>query len=263
MATMKVRTLPSIEKEADEKSNIQPGIQKNDNVELVRIRPDGTSEQTTRDCITGEQRPILELRDVGNRVLKVVFVRSKVGCTLRALLAATIRYATTGGFQRVEIDDDALFPTLNSSICPHRALFRRAFDGKSGIYETYGWKPRVNTIPLVATLYSYTKSNARELHALICEARLLSRMPRAAPTTFLNTISMASFASNDTGRFGSWLNAQSCDIVTHFYNALLVLSADRWRTKIMTRPNVTAFTKTFLQALHEFRMANKCLYKNI
>jgi hypothetical protein len=208
-----------------------------------------TSVETTRDRITGDIQPMLELADLGNHVMCVSFVRSGSTFTLDALLAAAEAYARTHAYKRIQLEDDAFFPTP----CPHRALYRRAFEGKRGIYESKGWIPLASTASLIATIRSYTRAEARDLQGVVRDAcRKRGRGPQSPHTPNLS--------DGDATSFGVWINAQSPPVMRQMYNVLLILSTDRWRTKI---DRLSPVTKAFLRALHELRMANKVLYKDV
>jgi hypothetical protein len=209
------------------------------------------SEETTRDRITGEIKPMLELTDLGNRILCVSFVRPGSAFTLDALLAAAEAYAKAHAYTRIQLEDDAFFPTP----CPHRALYRRAFEGKAGIYETKGWMPLAATGSLIATIRSYTREQARDLQSAVRDAcRKRGRGPQSPHTPNL------SGSGGDATPFGEWIHAQSPSVMRQLYNLLLILSTERWRTKT---DMLSPATKAFLRALHELRMANKVLYKDV
>ena len=195
---------------------------------------------------------MLELMDLGNHVLCVSFVRSG-SCspfTLNALLAAAEAYARAHSYTRIQLEDDAFFPTP----CPHRALYRRAFEGKCGIYESKGWIPLASTVSLIATIRSYTRAQARDLQGVVRDAyRKRGRGPQSPHTPNL------SGSGGDATPFGEWIHAQSPSVMRQMYNLLLILSTERWRTKT---DMLSPATKAFLRALHELRMANKVLYKD-
>ena len=207
------------------------------------------SMETTRDRITGEIKPMLELTDLGNRILCVSFVRPGPLGPLSSLLGAAEEYAKAHGYTRIELEDDAFFPTP----CPHRALYRRAFEGKPGIYESKGWIPQAPTAALIATISTYTVAQARDLQGVIREVcRKRGRGPQSPHTP--NLLS----ASDSNSAFGAWINAQPPAVMRHLYNVLLILSTERWRTKI---DKLTSESKAFLGALHDLMVANKVLYK--
>jgi hypothetical protein len=213
-----------------------------------------SSDETTRDRITGDIKPMLELTDLGNRVLCVSFVRPGTGpaFTLTALLDAAEAWARAHTYTRIELEDDALFPIP----CPHRALYRRAFEGKPGIYESKGWRPLRDTGPFIATIMLYTRAQARELQDIIREVcRKRGRGPQSPHTPNLSTASV-----NDVTPFGVWINSQSPPVMRQLYNVLLILSAGRFKNKI---DKLTLESKAFLEALHGLQMANKVLYKTV
>lgn len=193
------------------------------------------SVETTFDFASMKPEPVLELTDVGDGVLHLSFVRSSPTRSLDFLLQKTLSYAKRNGFRRVELRDDAFFKTSANSSCVHRELFHRAFDGKRGIYESKGWAPARDTGAMIACIHGFTKGAAKELGP------------------FLNTRLLNSFADNDSGSFGAWINAQPCVTLNHFYNTLLALAARP------VLPPVSAGARQFLTALHELRMANNHL----
>jgi hypothetical protein len=185
-----------------------------------------STAETTVDIVTGEQKPLLELTNRGE-VLHVSFVRASGRHRLGSLLNKTLTFAQKHGFRRVELCDDALFAKAGSMGCVHRALFHRAFEGKPGIYESKGWRPLVNTAPLIHRVATYTKALARDL------------MPRQG------------FSANDHAPFGAWVNAQPCRIIAAVYDRLLVQKA----VGQYSEP-----TQQFLRALHELKRANEVLH---
>ena len=226
---------------------VEYGMNVPSDIHIIQRGSKHFSQETTRDGISGDIKPLIELTAVGDR-LQISFVCSGGGFRLGAILTAAISYAKARGYRRIELEDDAFFVTP----CPHRALFRRAFEGKPGIYESKGWRPLRDTAPLIATLASYTVSDARDLQSLMKEAtRPCSPRNLGSPVTPV--------MPNNGGRFGAWVNSQTNRVLRYYYNTLLVLSADRWRNKINGRGDISATTKAFLLALHEFRMANKLL----
>jgi len=214
-------------------------------IHIIRNGAKHNSRETVRDPISGETKPLLELTDLADRILCVSFVRAGAGFRLDSLLAATISYARKNGYRRLELEDDAFFLTP----CPHRALFRRAFEGKPGIYESRGWRPLCDTAPLISVVASYTVSQARELQGLS------PRSPRGIGSPASPAI------PNDGSRFGVWINSQSNRVLRYYYNTLLVLSTSHWRRRIEGR--ISQATRTFLQALHDLRMANKKLVMDL
>jgi len=184
-----------------------------------------TTAETTVDIVTGEQKPLLELTDRGD-VLHVSFVRTTGQHRLGSLLNKTLAFAQKHGFRHLELCDDALFATAGSTSCVHRALFHRAFEGKPGIYESKGWRPMVDTAPLIQRVSTYTKAQARDL------------MPDQE------------FSADDHAPFGAWVNVQPCQSITRIYNRLLVQKA----TGQFSEP-----TREFLRALHELKRANEVL----
>jgi hypothetical protein len=187
-----------------------------------------TTAETTVDIVTGEQKPLLEITDRGE-VLHVSFVRTTGRHRLDSLLNKTLAFAQKHGFRRVELCDDALFATVGSISCVHRALFHRAFEGKPGIYESKGWLPMVNTAQLIQRVSTYTKAQARDL------------MPGQM------------FSADDHAPFGAWVNAQPCQRITRIYDRLIVQKVD----SRFSEP-----TQQFLRALHELKRANEVLQHN-
>ena len=217
-------------------------------IHIIRNRDKHYSRETVRDPISGETKPLLELTDLTDRTLCISFIRAGAGFHLDALLAATISYARTRGYRRLELEDDAFFLTP----CPHRALFRRAFEGKPGIYESRGWRPLCDTGPLISVVASYTVNQARELQGLMKES---PRSPRGIGSPASPVL------PDGDSRFGAWINTQSNRVLRYYYNTLLVLSTPRWRKRVEGRASPA--TLAFLQALHDLRMANKKLYKDV
>lgn len=220
-------------------------------IHIIRSGSKHYSRETVRDPLSGEIKPLLELTDVADRVLCLSFVRAGAGFHLDTLLAAAVSYARTRGYRRIELEDDAFF----LSPCPHRALFRRAFEGKPGIYESRGWRPLCGTQSFISVLAAYTMSQARDLQGPMTEATRGPRSPRAAGSPDYPVI------PNDSGRFGTWINGQSNRVLRYYYNTLLVLSTLSWRKRIEKR--VSSETLAFLQALHDLRMANKKLVMDL
>jgi hypothetical protein len=204
------------------------------------------SEQTTVDPINGESKPLLELTDTNDGILHVSFVRSGPGHTLDSLLNKALCYADANKFDRVVLEDDAYFPLLNGAPCIHRSIFHRAFEGKKGIYESKGWTPQTDTTPFIQTIITYTKAQAKDL------AQLFAAAKRTDHNNLLNE-----FNADDTESFAKWINEQPCEILNHFYNALLILSSPTWLKKIET----SQATKGFLEALHNLKEANGLLFK--
>lgn len=194
------------------------------------------SAETTLDLATGKQEPVLELTDIGGHVLHLSFVRSTPERTLDFLLQKTLSYAKRNGFHRVELQDDAFFKTNAGATCMHRELFHRVFSGKKGIYESKGWTPVVQTDEMIACIAGFTKGAAKELGALLGAQRLMN-----------------SFADDDRGSFGAWINAQPCVTLNFFYNALLSLASKK------TLPPISDGAQRFLKALHDLRIANNSL----
>jgi hypothetical protein len=194
------------------------------------------SSITTLDHVTGEQKPILELTQIGT-TLHISFVRSTPEYSLQSLLDKALCFAKTHGLPRVELQDDAQFLTAGAgqSPCIHRSLFHRAFEGKTGIYEAKGWIPSADTGPMIHTISTFTCAEAQSLRSL---------RPLQIP-------------SGETS-FGLWINAQPCHILQSFYNTLLVLSTRQWIEKLAAGSPA----HLFLKALHDLRHANDMLYKD-
>lgn len=220
-------------------------------IHIIRYGSKHYSRETVRDPMTGEIKPLLELTDVADRAICLSFVRTGVGFRLGSLLTAAISYARAHGYDRIELEDDAFFLIP----CPHRALFRRAFEGKMGIYESRGWRPLCDTGPFISVLASYTVAQARDLQGIMKEATRGPRSPRGAGSPDSPVI------PNDSGRFGVWINAQTCRVLRYYYNTLLVLSTPSWRQRLEKR--VSPATQAFLQALYDLRMANKKLVMDL
>jgi len=197
------------------------------------------SVETTFDFATMKQEPILELTDNDDQILHLSFVRSTPTKSLDFLLQKTLSYAKRNGFCRVELQDDAFFKTNESAACMHRELFHRAFSGRKGIYESKGWKPAVQTDAMIECIAGFTKGDAKELCPLL----------NANAKRLLN-----SFAVNDQGSFGAWINSQPCETLNYFYNTLMSLAAKR------SLPPMSEKTRHFLKALHDLRIANNKLY---
>jgi len=192
---------------------------------------------TTCDMATMKQEPILELTDTGDQILHLSFVRPTALISLDFLLQKTLSYAKRNGFYRVELQDDAFFKTNADAKCMHRELFHRAFAGKKGIYESKGWKPAVKTDNMIACIAGFTKGAAKELGPFLgAQAKRL----------------MNSFADNDQGSFGVWINAQPCETLNYFYNGLMSLAA-------RSRAPISDGGRQFLKALHDLRIANNSL----
>jgi hypothetical protein len=230
---------------------IEYGMNVPSEIHIKRTGSKHYSQETGRDPLSGEIKPLLELTDVADRTLCVSFVRAGAGFRLDALLTAAISYARVHGYTRIELEDDAIFLTP----CPHRALFRRAFEGKPGIYESRGWRPLRDTGPLISVVASYTVAQARDLQGVMKEATRGPRTPRSQGSPASPVI-----PDNDS-RFGIWINAQTCRVLRYYYNTLLVLSTPRWRQRIEGR--VSPVTLAFLEALHDLRMANKKLVMDL
>lgn len=203
------------------------------------------SRETVRDSMSGDTKPLLELTELDSRTIQLSFVRASAGFRLDTLLAAAISYARTHGYRRIELEDDAFFLTP----CNHRALFRRAFEGKPGIYESRGWRPLCDTGPFISVLAAYTVNDAADLIKLMKEAVRAPLTPRG-----INSPASPALPVGD-GRFGAWINSQSNRVLRYYYNTLLVLSTPRWRKRIEERASPA--TLAFLSALHDLRMANK------
>ena len=197
------------------------------------------SKITTVDLVTGEQKPILELTEKGT-TLHVSFVRSTPEYSLQSLLKNALCYASTHGFQRVELQDDAKFLMIGESPCIHRSLFHRVFEGKKGIYESKGWTPSADTGPMIHTILTFTCTDAQALVPLLQQVR---PMP-------------VDISAGDTP-FGLWINSQPCPVLQYFYNTLLILSTRQWIEKV--EPGSP--TRAFLEALYDIRQANDVLYK--
>jgi hypothetical protein len=200
------------------------------------------SQETIRDSISGELKPLFELTDIGDRRMRLIFVRSGNGFTFGRLISIIISYAKSRRFTHIELEDDALFLRP----CPHRALFRRAFEGKAGIYESKGWRPNQDTGPLISIIAAYTVNQAIDLQKIKGPPRGIGSP--ASPVL-----------PNNGGRFGVWINAQNNRVLRYYYNTLLVLSSDRCLTTIDKRIDISTATKSFLHALRDLRSANKCL----
>lgn len=199
------------------------------------------SSITTVDHLTGASKPILELTEKGT-TLHISFVRSAPEYPLQSLLKKALCYATTHGFKRVELQDDAQFLTIgfSQSPCIHRSLFHRAFEGKKGIYESKGWIPSADTGPSIKTISTFTTADAQVLVPLLQQVR---PMPVAIPSS--------------ESPFGLWINSQPCPILQYFYNTLLILSTRKWIEKV----DATSNARAFLEALYDIRQANEMLYK--
>jgi hypothetical protein len=230
---------------------IKYGMAVPSDIHIIRSGSKHYSRETVRDPLSGETKPLLELTDVAEQTLCLSFVRAGAGFRLGSLLATAISYARANGYRRIELEDDAFFVTP----CPHRALFRRAFEGKPGIYESRGWRPLCDTGPFISVLVSYTIAQAGELQGLMKEATRGPRSPRGIGSPASPTI------PNDNGLFGVWINGQSNRVMRYYYNTLLVLSTPHWRLRIGNR--VSPATLAFLQALHDLRMANKKLVMDL
>lgn len=222
-------------------------------IHIIRSGSKHYSCETVRDPLSGELKPLLELTDVADRVLQLSFVRAGAGFQLSTILTAAISYARAHGYRRIELEDDAFFLTP----CPHRALFRRAFEGKPGIYESRGWRPLSGTQSSISVLASYTVAEARDLQGPMKEATRGPRSPRGAGSPASPTI------PNDSGRFGTWINGQSNRVLRYYYNTLLVLSTPHWRQRLEGRTDISAATQAFLKALYDLRMANKKLVMDL
>lgn len=201
--------------------------------------------------MSGETKPLLELTEIDAHTIQLSFVRTGAGFRLDTLLNAATSYARTRGYRRIELEDDAFF----LSPCNHRALFRRAFEGKPGIYESRGWRPLCDTGPFISVLVAYTVSHAADLKKLMKEAVRAPLTPRG-----INSPASPVLPDGDC-RFGVWINSQSNRVLRYYYNTLLVLSTPRWRQRIEGRASPA--TLAFLQALHDLRMANKKLVMNL
>ena len=197
------------------------------------------SVETTFDFASMKQEPVLEFTDIGDGVLHLSFVRSSSIRSLDVLMQKTLDYAKANRFHRVELRDDAFFKTSAGAVCFHRELFHRAFDGKQGIYESKGWIPSRDTHDMIVCISGFTKAAAKELGPL------------------LNTRLLNSFADNDQGSFGTWINAQPCVTLNYFYNTLMALAARP------VLPPMTTGARQFLTALHELRVANGRLRRDV
>jgi len=199
------------------------------------------SNITTMDHLTGESKPILELTEIGS-ILHISFVRSTPEYPLKSLLTKALCYASSRGFTRVELQDDAQFLTIGDgeNPCIHRALFHRVFEGKKGVYEAKGWTPSADTGPMIKMISTFTCADAQILVPLMQQVR-------AAPVEI----------PVGNKPFGLWINAQPCPVLQYFYNTLLVLSTHQWIEKV--EPGSKA--RAFLEALYDIRHANDVLYK--
>jgi len=202
------------------------------------------SRETVLDPMSGETKPLLELTEIDGHIIQLSFVRAGAGFRFDTLLVAATSYARTHGYRRIELEDDAFFLTP----CNHRALFRRAFEGKPGIYESRGWRPLFDTGPLISVLALYTVAQAADLIKLMKEAVRAPLTPRG-----INSPDSPVLPDGD-GRFGVWINSQSNRVLRYYYNTLLVLSTLRWRKRIEGRASPA--TLAFLCALYDLRMAN-------
>ena len=134
---------------------------------------------------------------------------------------------------------------MDGNECIHRSLYRRAFQGKTGIYESKGWIPREDTSGMIEIIHNYTKGQAKDLILLLTSINRLK----------YNHL-LEAFEEGDTNLFGTWLERQSCDILIYFYNALLVLSKPG-----AIKIEISEETKPFLESLYKLRVANGSLYK--
>jgi len=201
--------------------------------EIVMHNSHYISNITTIDPITGEHKPILELT-IDNNILYVSFIRSSKEYSLDTLLNKIVCYARNQHIPIVQLRDDAQFLTLNGQACIHRSLFHRAFEGKPSIYESKGWKPIGDTAPLLAVITAFTNEDAQELIPVFNSIR--------PPCPSI---------PNNTTPFGKWINSQTCDILTYFYNILNILSTPTYIKR--------ATTKGFIEALFEFKRINEVL----
>jgi len=189
------------------------------------------SLEVDKDHLTGENRPILEITEIG-KILHISYIRSKPGYTLNSLLQKALDHAKEKNFDRAELQDESHFLHLGKSPCVYRALFYRAFEGKKSIYETKGWFPTSETSKLIQTIVSFTTTDAASLIPLL---QKFKRVPVPIP-------------SNNTP-FGRWVNEQPCNIMKYFYNIFSILTTQKWIHKV----DKTSTEGVFLNALYELR----------
>ena len=185
--------------------------------------------------------PVVEINPGDAGILILKFVRKSSHVTFNKLLNDFLCYAKNHGFEKVELEDDAMF--VNGT-CRYRSLLYRAFKNENSIYVKRGFRPTVDVELWKTQLYNYLIRDAKNMahyfkHAIECQIM-------AIPT------------DSDTDRFGEWVTTQTCIVIRDILNTL-----DLLRHLVSRMPDLNENSVTFLEAFTFYYMAHQNLYMNV
>jgi hypothetical protein len=85
--------------------------------------------------------PIVEVSPGDSGILILKFVRKSPDVPFNKILKDFLRYAKEHGYEKVELEDDAMFV---DGACRYRSLLYRAFKNENSIYVKRGFRTTVD-----------------------------------------------------------------------------------------------------------------------
>lgn len=187
--------------------------------------------------------PLIEIQPSSSSpsTLILKFIRSNPPqYTFDTLLKNLLCYAADNGYEKVELEDDAMF---TNGTCTFRSLIYRVFDNKDSIYVNKGFYPKQNVLDMKTILYDYTIEDAKNLATYL-------------PDEIQNDILSIPNEKN-SDRFGTWLLSNECYFIRESLNRIEALTK-----KIDSLDKLSNKNKQFLKAYKDYYNAHQYLTQN-
>jgi hypothetical protein len=209
------------------------------------------------------EKIVLEIQPEPDNTLVLKFIRKSNQYTTLQLMRIFLNYAKEKGYEKVKLEDDALFSALEN--CSYRSLLYRAFQGKPSIYTPYEFIPENVTTEQVNadrnTISTFTIGDAK---------RMLGKVESGTrPELQRLKIAVDVLDLDNSTPFGAWItslydvsskNKENCIFMQNVINELFILSKNE---KIDVFNNDDDKSKQFLRALKDYYNAHQSLVRNL